>query len=253
MEDIISHEQELTFTRRTITAPDLAEWPDAAVDAAGRLEDGSVFTDSSKAETRSLKSKQIVFADSRDPYRHCLRFALSADGKLLAASFGRSDVLVWRLSDGLLVQLLHCQDHLYQVLGLSFSPVDSNLASGSRDGTATVWDTRHGRILLHLEGNGGPVSSIAYAPNGAVIATGSHKDKSVKIWDASSGACLHSFSANEVVYKLAFSPGDNSCLYAELETSSIIYDIHTCTHTATLQLGAGKMLYSSMSHQGDRV
>ncbi|EKM57202.1 uncharacterized protein PHACADRAFT_254844 [Phanerochaete carnosa HHB-10118-sp] len=205
MEDVISHEQELTFTRWTITVPDLAKWPDAA----GRLEDGSVSTDSSKAETRSLKSKQIVFTDSRDPSCHCLRFALSADDKLPVASFGRSDVLVWRLSDGLLVQLLHRPGRLYEVLGLSFSPIDFNLASGSRDGTATVWDTRHGRILLHLEDHGGPVSSIAHAPNGAVIATDPHKDKSVKIWNASSGVCLHSFGANEVVYKLAFSPRDN--------------------------------------------
>ncbi|EKM56568.1 uncharacterized protein PHACADRAFT_253776 [Phanerochaete carnosa HHB-10118-sp] len=254
MEDVISHDRSLAFTRRTITKSVLAEWPDAALDGAGGLEDGLVFTGPSKAEIRPLKLKRATFSDPQNPSGGCKHTAVSADGTLLAASFESTDVLVWRLSDGLLVQRLHHQGHPGYVQALSFSPVDYTLVSGSKDNTAIVWDTRHGRVLLRLEGYGsGPVRSIAYAPHGTFIATGSEGDNSsVKIWDASSGACLHSFSVDEYVYNLTFSP-DSLCLCAELKTACNVYDIYSYTHTATLQHVAGEMLFLSMSHQGDRV
>ncbi|EKM56997.1 uncharacterized protein PHACADRAFT_254453 [Phanerochaete carnosa HHB-10118-sp] len=249
MEDVISHERALAFARWTITASDLAEWPHATVDGAGRLEDAHVFTGSSNADMRSLKLKRLTFADSQDPSRGCECFTLSADGKLLAASFRSNDVLVWRLSEGLLVQRLHHQDHEYEVTALSVSPVDYTLVSGSDDGTAIVWDTRRGRVLLRLEGHGGPVSNIIHDHHGALIATGSDDDKSVKIWDASSGVCLHSFGIDDEIYRLTFLP-DNSYLYAELKTSHKIYDIRTYTRTITLQHIAG---FSPVSRQGDRI
>ncbi|EKM56570.1 uncharacterized protein PHACADRAFT_253777 [Phanerochaete carnosa HHB-10118-sp] len=253
MEDAISHEKTLRFTRRTITASDLTKWPGAAIDGAGHLREGRVFTGSSRTEAQPLKLKRITFSDPRSSPHYCKFFALSEDGKLLAASFNSNDVLVWRLSDGLLVQRLHCQGHTGWVAVLSFSPIDSyTLASGSLDGSAIVWDTRSGRVLLRLEEHGGPVHSIAYAPHGALIATGTRDDGCVKVWDASSGACLHFFGNDNSMYKLAFTP-DSSFLCAELAGSCIIYDTHTYTRTATLQHVAGKWHHSLISHQGDRI
>ncbi|EKM56573.1 uncharacterized protein PHACADRAFT_253781 [Phanerochaete carnosa HHB-10118-sp] len=253
MEDVISHEQSLTFTRQIVTAADLAEWSDATLDSAGRLTDAHAFTGSSNADTQPLKLKQLIFTDSQHSSQRCKCFAFSADGKLLAASFESSDILVWRLSDGLLVQRLHRQGHTDRVMALSFSPVDYTLVSGSNDRTAIVWDTRCGRVLLRLGRHNGTVDSIAYAPNGTAIATGSGGgDRSVKIWDALIGAYLHSFSVDEDVYSLAFSP-DGSFLCVELDTSCNIYGIHTYTRAATLQHVVGKRLFSSMSHQVDRI
>ncbi|EKM51557.1 uncharacterized protein PHACADRAFT_261769 [Phanerochaete carnosa HHB-10118-sp] len=258
MEDVISHERASAFARQAITTSDLAEWPDAALDGADHLEDGRVFTSSSNAETRPLKLTRAAFSDPQNPSQDCSGFALSADGQLLAASFKSTDVLVWRLSDGLPVQRLHHQGHTDEVWALSFSPIDYTLVSGSDDGTAVVWDTRRGRVLLRLKGHSAPVKMIAYAPHGALIATGSQDedersgDMSVKIWDASSGACLHSFSVDDGVYKLTFS-ADSTCLCVELGKFCVIYDIHTYTRTAKLQHVAEKWLYSLMSRQGDRI
>ncbi|EKM56580.1 uncharacterized protein PHACADRAFT_141343 [Phanerochaete carnosa HHB-10118-sp] len=257
MEDVISHKRASAFSRQNITWSDLAEWPDAALDGADRLEDGRAFTSPLDAEPRPLNLKRVTFNDPQDPSRDCYRFALSADGKLLAASFGSIDILVWRLSDGLLVQRLHHQGHRSNVITLSFSPIDYNLVSGSSDGTVIVWDTRRGRVLLHLEGHSAQVNGIAYTADGALIATGpcdrgSRSDKSVKVWDTSSGACLHSFSVGNDVDELTFSP-DSTRLYVRLTTSCVIYDIHTYARTATLQHIAGEVLLSLMSHQGDRI
>ncbi|EKM58896.1 uncharacterized protein PHACADRAFT_45965, partial [Phanerochaete carnosa HHB-10118-sp] len=150
--------------------------------------------------------------------------ALSADGKLLAASFDTSDIIVWRLSDGLLVQHLQHQGHTDYVRSLSFSPISRTLVSGSHDRSAIVWDILSGRVLLRLEGHSGRVHQVAYSSNGALIATACDNDKSVKLWDALTGACIQSLDVHDSIYKVAFSP-DSLHLHAEVGTSVLIYNI----------------------------
>lgn len=200
MEDVISNKRERTVARRTITESDMTNWPNIFTDDAGRLDDGHVFIGATETEARPVELKHFVFANFRDLSIPCLCYALSADGRFLAAWFRTSDVLVCRLSDGLLVQRLQlCQGHTDIVNSLPFSPNSHNLVSGTDDGSAIVWDIRSGRVLLRLEGHTGigPVHQAAYAPHGALIATASNGDNSVKIWDASTRACLHSFSVDE--------------------------------------------------------
>jgi WD40 repeat protein len=60
--------------------------------------------------------------------------------------------------------------------------------------------------LLSLTGHSGPVSSIAFSPNSALIAAGS-SDKSVMIWDPANGLLRHTLSGeSEPVYSIAFEP-----------------------------------------------
>ncbi|EKM56559.1 uncharacterized protein PHACADRAFT_253758 [Phanerochaete carnosa HHB-10118-sp] len=241
---MVVQEREQAFARRTITTADLAEWPDARLDGGGRMEDTRVFIGSSTIESQPLRTKRLVFTDPQDPSLACAHSAVSADGKLLAASFGSNDVLVWRLSDGLLVQRLgHDHGHTDRIFALAFSPVDPcTLVSGSKDTTALVWDTRRARVLQRLEGHRGPVSSIAYAPDGALIATGSHGDTSVKLWAPALGACLHTFDVGAGMYTLAFS-ADNTRLAVALGRSGLLYDLRTHARVATLQHASTEVLY----------
>ncbi|EKM58805.1 uncharacterized protein PHACADRAFT_135927 [Phanerochaete carnosa HHB-10118-sp] len=199
-----------------------------------------------------MNLRRLIFVDSRDPSALCKRFSLSADGKLLAASFASGDVLVWRLSDGLLVQRLHHQGHTEPVYSLAFSPDNHSLVSGSEDTTAIVWDIRHGRALLRLEGHCGTVGRVAYAPYGAFIATASDSDESVKIWDATTGACLHSFDIKGRPHQVAFSP-NGSHVYIDGNNCCSIYETQTYTYIAELRHRDEKYCESSVSRQGDRI
>ena len=93
--------------------------------------------------------------------------------------------------------------------------------------------------------------TVAYSPDGSRIATGSD-DRSVKIWDASSGERLHSLDLGDQVDKVIFSP-DGLRLVVKLEYTGAICDIHTGTCIATLQHEDSKCIGLSLSHQGDRV
>jgi hypothetical protein len=60
--------------------------------------------------------------------------------------------------------------------------------------------------LLTLTGHAGPVSTVAFSANGALVAAGS-SDKSVLIWDASSGSLLHTLTdQEEAANTIAFEP-----------------------------------------------
>ena len=51
------------------------------------------------------------------------------------------------------------------------------------------WDPKSGELLATLQ-HGAPVSTIAYSPNGAQLATGSY-DQTIKLWDAKTGTRTH--------------------------------------------------------------
>ncbi|EKM58838.1 uncharacterized protein PHACADRAFT_248933 [Phanerochaete carnosa HHB-10118-sp] len=215
MEDVISHELASTFARRKITPSDVADWLHITLDSAGEL---------------------LVLSDARDPRRECEHCVLSPDGTLLAASFGNTEVLVWRLPDGLLVQRLSDQGCAHIVSAIAVAPDGRTLVLGSCDTTAIVWDVRSGRALLRLRGHRAPVGAVAYAPHGALVATAFEDDGSVKIWDVQTGTCLHSFAADvdAVISELAFSP-DNARLCVASSASCLINDVQANARLATLR------------------
>ena len=248
---MVSRNRKRAVACRAIAPTDIYRWPGLSFDGAGSLETGKIFIGSTNADARPLKCNHLVFKDSSSNSSFCECFALSPDGTLLAVSFWTNTVLVWRLSDGLLVQRLHNQSYTDVVRSVALSPNSRHLVFGSDDKTAIVWDIKSGRALLRLEGHRDRVQTVVYSPDGSRIATGS-LDSAVKIRDASSGECLHSLDLGEVVDKVIFSP-DSLRLVVKLHHTGAICDIHTGTRIATLQHEGSEYMRLSLSHQGDRA
>jgi WD40 repeat protein len=120
--------------------------------------------------------------------------AFSPDGNTLAGGYSSSwgpsapsDILLWNLSTKALSSRL--SGHLYLVGTVAFNPNGTQLASGGVDGTVRLWDLVTGESLIILEGYPMPedagmqmlgtepekisVSSVAYSPDGSVLAIGS--------------------------------------------------------------------------------
>ena len=80
--------------------------------------------------------------------------------------------------------------------------------------------------LLLQKGHSAPVRVIRFAPNGTYFATGGG-DKLVKLTDASTGFCFHTFIAHtEPVINIVFTP-DGKKLITGSKEELIVWDLQT--------------------------
>ena len=55
---------------------------------------------------------------------------------------------------------------------MAYSPDGKRIVCASQDMTLKVWDASTGAVLLSLKGQGAPVTSVAYSPDGIRIVSG---------------------------------------------------------------------------------
>jgi RNA polymerase sigma factor (sigma-70 family) len=138
--------------------------------------------------------------------------AISPDGGVLATggrNAGRSDpVVLWDLPTG--NKLRSLSGSMYQVFGLAFSPSGKSLAAVScgnsgfsppksaRPEIIRLWEVRTGK-LHELDGHAGGATSLAFSPDGKVLATGGH-DGTLIWWDSASRKRLRKIKLVEDVY-----------------------------------------------------
>ncbi len=111
------------------------------------------------------------------------------------------------------------------ILSLAFSPNGKTLASGSRDTTIRLWNTKTTHHKVTLTGHSGRVTTIAFSLDGKTIASGAtythwSSDSTIRVWDAITGEHLRTIETHALIHRLAFSP-DNETL-ASINRSSTI-------------------------------
>lgn len=125
--------------------------------------------------------------------------AFSPDGKRLAAAGGEhmlaalggerawsnNAVTVLDLSnDGKLEQVL--EGAQLRTLSVDFDSGGHQVAAGSADAVARVWNADTGALVHELRGHLGEVSAVAFSHDDRYLATASY-DLSVKVWDLATG------------------------------------------------------------------
>ena len=80
-------------------------------------------------------------------------------------------------------------------------------ASGSRNTTIRLWDVATGLQKQTFTGHGGGVSSVAFSPDGSVLASGS-SDTTIRLWNVATGQHLKTLVGHtRTVSSLSFSSG----------------------------------------------
>jgi WD40 repeat protein len=156
---------------------------------------------------------------------HCL--AYSPNGRLLASGGEDRSVRVWDLSNGGTRSLW--QDHSDWVRAVAFSPSGKRVASASWDGTGCL-RARHSRHpYLFASGILGGIYSLAFAPDGYLLAFGGgdggirlrHLGKDgLPITQPPVGVQAHTWPITAMV----FSPSGNSLATGSLRRSVDIWD-----------------------------
>lgn len=80
-----------------------------------------------------------------------------------------------------------------------------------------IWDVDSGRCMYVLRGHTICVNSVAYAPNGAALASGSY-DNTIRLWEAADGRCLAILYLTERGW-VAYTPGGRYKFGGDLDGS----------------------------------
>src|SRR5262249_4626477 len=110
---------------------------------------------------------------------------LSADGKLLAASDFFGEICLWDLSSA---------KKLRTFMGgraAALAPDGKSLAAGGRN-EIILWNTATGEEIRRLQWPGHQAWSLAFSPDGKVLAGGSTPGGDIRLWDTASGKELRS-------------------------------------------------------------
>ena len=158
-----------------------------------------------------------------------LPFAIGGSGEVVNLAFSpRKGMLVAGHKDGRLDTLMYkpgvlhfdtLKAHTHSISSLAFSPDGAMLASGAcaepyteawpagqcKRGEMRLWRVADGTLLRTLSGHTGGILSLAFSPDGRLLASGS-SDRTLRLWRVSDGALLRTLEQEYAVRDVAFSP-----------------------------------------------
>ena len=131
--------------------------------------------------------------------------AISGDGTLLASANRDGRLRLWRLHPGPRELRLQAARDFPGGTALAFSPSPRQAAVGDAAGHIALWDLVAQRAVSEMDLLQGPVSSLAYSPDGRLLAVAGHEDKAY-LFDLKTTDRVNLEGHTDVVRAVAFSP-----------------------------------------------
>jgi WD40 repeat protein len=137
--------------------------------------------------------------------------AFSPDGAFVASGGGGVNryLQVHVISNGEKIAQFYNGSYITSV---EYSPDGKYVATGGSDNTIKLWDIAQGKLARTLTGHTDDVQTIAFSPDGQVLASGAGGwdnpgESTIKLWRVSNGNLLDTFEGHgDWVQKVAFSP-----------------------------------------------
>ena len=170
--------------------------------------------------------------------------AFSPDGQILASGSWDKTIKLWDVNTG--TEICTLTGHQLKVNSVAFSPQGQLLASASYDRTIRLWQIpKRGEgtliqnrpcysLLGTLSGHAWAVLTVAFSPDGRILATGSD-DNTIKLWEVNTGQLIctlvgHSWS----VVAVAFTADGETLLSASCDKTVKLWRLSTAEEIVTL-------------------
>ncbi len=232
--------------------------------------DGARILTASKDKTAKLwdgaSGRLIASFVHQDEISHG---AFSPDGtRILTASRDKTAKL-WDAASG---KLIASFDHQGSVKNAAFSPDGARILTASADHSAKLWDAASGKLLAsfaHQDEVGGVVRverslggvgsyrairmslQAAFSTDGTRILTAG-KDKTAKLWDATSGKSISSLVHQDTVENATFSANGTRILTASTDHSANLWDTASGKLIASFE-HLGPFFHAAFSPDGTRI
>lgn len=186
---------------------------------------------------------QISFIETEKGF---LNVEFSPDGSILASGTSDGAIQLFLVKDGTILQTL--SGHTDTVQSVAFSPDGAILASGSgdHDNNIQLWQVNDGTLLQTFDGykSYSSKASIAFSPDGSLLASSGSGDDSIWLWRVSDGSLLETLKAGTSgVDCLAFSP-DGSLLASGSGSTIKLWQMSDGNLLNTLDVGASSLAFS---------
>jgi len=174
-------------------------------------------------DTQRWETQAVLWTGA---FSHALVF--SPDGRWLAAGSRDGFLRLWDMADrsgsmsSQTQPALIIQAHKKGVNSLAFNPDSSILASGGNDAVARFWDLASGKLLGLVIGGTFAVPSIAFAPDGKILAI--VNGNMIRLREIKSGRIAGTLKAETPLYNVAFSPDGRVLAASDLNNLIRLWD-----------------------------
>ena len=147
---------------------------------------------------------------------------ISPDGETLVSSGDDAGINLWDWESGKYTATF--LEHQSNILALAISPDSEILVSGGLDGIR-VWSLKPQRPLYPLIGVGNSTYSLAFNPNGYILASG-EKEGQVKFWNLRTAQLISEFLPhNQEISGVAFTPDGKTLVTASYDRTIKVWDL----------------------------
>jgi WD40 repeat protein len=171
--------------------------------------------------------------------------AFHPNGQILASGSWDKTIKLWDINTG--IEICTLIGHKLQVTSVAFSPEGQLLASASCDRTIRLWQIAAPEdsdkefknrpcysLLSTLSGHAWTVLTVAFSPDGKILATGSD-DNTIKLWKVSTGQLISTLSAHSwSVVAVAFTADGETLISASWDKTIKLWRISTAEEIITL-------------------
>lgn len=159
------------------------------------------------------------------------------DGKAFATASLDGSLAAWNRARA--AQTWHVEGLADGVSALAYAPDSSLLvgaAGGGSNAVITVWDAYSGEEVMQLRGHDNYVASLAFSPDGTLLASGSW-DGTIKLWDIASGNEVATLAGHDdLLTDIAFGPNGTLLASVAEDYTLRLWDVASRTELTHIDL-----------------
>ena len=163
--------------------------------------------------------------------------ALSLDGTVLASANRDGRLRLWKITAGARILAFEAPKGFLPGTAVAVAPSGKRVAVGDAGGHVVLWDVATGKLAMTFELPQGPVHSLAWSPDGKLLA-GACEEERVSLFELATGTRTALEGHSGPVLALAWSPDGKLLASAGSDGSVRLWDAKAGSPRAQLEVSS---------------